>query len=321
MQKTVPNPTPQWVLPPVTEGYTYFENCKDNPFRYTSQKFQMINAWWLADASLLAYADIDFAAPAFQRAGLTVDGNHLLRGSGASTTKCYVLYNDEMVVVAFRGTEIPREGHIHDSLKDWEIDATIPLVKDAQGGFVHRGFKESLDDMWLLLKSRLDRLRSEKPDRGFWFTGHSLGAALATLAAHRYGNARALYTFGSPLVGDSGFKAAFDQNGISTYRFVNHSDIVTRAPPFGPYDPPPPQVGDYEHVGQLKYIDSQGNILDDPGYWAIIRDGYLRDFDHVLNDLGHLRLDQIPKIPESHFTDHGPIFYSIKIWNNYDKDR
>ncbi|MGH9759262.1 MAG: hypothetical protein ACREAC_00315, partial [Blastocatellia bacterium] len=50
MQKTVPNPTPQWVLPPVTEGYEYFENCKDNPFRYTSQKFQMINAWWLADA-------------------------------------------------------------------------------------------------------------------------------------------------------------------------------------------------------------------------------------------------------------------------------
>ncbi|MCA9453043.1 MAG: hypothetical protein KC584_10520, partial [Nitrospira sp.] len=71
----------------------------------------------------------------------------------------------------------------------------------------------------------LDGLKEEKRDRTFWFTGHSLGAALATLAADRYGDVQGLYTFGSPLVGDEGFARDFY---VSGYRFVNNNDVVAR---------------------------------------------------------------------------------------------
>ena len=67
-------------------------------------------------------------------------------------------------------------------------------------------------------------------------TGNSLGAALATLAADRYGNVQGVYTFGSPKVGNDVFKEKFI---VKTYSIVNNKDIVTRVPP----------PGIYKHVG------------------------------------------------------------------------
>ncbi|MCX5893209.1 MAG: lipase family protein, partial [Deltaproteobacteria bacterium] len=91
---------------------------------------------------------------------------------------------------------------------------------------MHRGFQAALDEVWERLHDYLEG--KENARRTVWFTGHSLGAALATLAASRYGKVRGLYTFGSPRVGDLDFKQAFL---VPTYRFVNHDDLVTRVPP------------------------------------------------------------------------------------------
>jgi pimeloyl-ACP methyl ester carboxylesterase len=66
-----------------------------------------------------------------------------------------------------------------------------------------------------------------------WFTGHSLGGALATLAADRHGDSAAVYTFGSPLVGDDAFAAGFNNRHEGrSFRYVNGDDLVTRVPPF-----------------------------------------------------------------------------------------
>lgn len=65
-------------------------------------------------------------------------------------------------------------------------------------------------------------------------TGHSLGGALALLAAayiHSiYVNVDQLYTMGQPRVGNNNF-AQFMTNLIpNTFRIVNYADVVPRIP-------------------------------------------------------------------------------------------
>ena len=75
------------------------------------------------------------------------------------------------------------------------------LTESGQGGKVHRGFKHALAEVWEE-KGLFEYIKSrDTSNRTIWFTGHSLGAALATLAANRYGKAQGLYTFGSPAWG------------------------------------------------------------------------------------------------------------------------
>jgi triacylglycerol lipase len=111
--------------------------------------------------------------------------------------------------------------------KDIMADARIRLVPLANGGSVHRGFN-ALDAIYDKLKHRLRELQQEKPSRPSFFTGHSLGAAPATLAAERFGFVQGLYTFGSPRVGDAAFKDGFRVK--SAFRTVHNNDIVTRVP-------------------------------------------------------------------------------------------
>jgi hypothetical protein len=75
----------------------------------------------------------------------------------------------------------------------------------------------------------------------FFFTGHSLGCGLSSLAVPdvitnspiRPGGARQLlhYNFASPRVGDPQFAYAMNGNGVPTFRVVNTEDIVPDAPP------------------------------------------------------------------------------------------
>ena len=138
--------------------------------------------------------------------------------------------------------------------------------------------------------------------RKIWMTGHSLGAALATLAADRYGNVQGVYTFGSPRVGDGAFKKNFE---VEAYRIVNNKDIVTRVPP----------PGRYKHVGDIKFIDADGNIhdhvIEKEGLPDLPRDElYGQENSNQQNKRGFMSL-----IPDS-FKDHVPLLYTIHLWNN-----
>lgn len=319
MPKILPPETPENVFPP-NEGYTYFENHRDHPFRHRSRKFEMVNAWWLADAALLAYAEPNFAIPKFQDAGLQVQGSQPFSGP---STQCYVVHNDDFVIISFRGTQVYKPGLqrklvdiLRDVVDDVVADVRFTLVNSEQGGCVHCGFKGALSEVWEAVEQHLNQLKQENPDRPFFFTGHSLGAALATLAADKYGSVRALYTFGSPKVGDEEFKNDFY---VNTYRFVNNNDIVPKVPPLAPYDPLRLAPGIYHHVGQLKYIDAAGEVHDNPGRWYRLLDGFRGEFGHLFNALGRLRSGWVWELPDDHLTDHAPLFYAIHIWNNYEK--
>jgi pimeloyl-ACP methyl ester carboxylesterase len=72
------------------------------------------------------------------------------------------------------------------------------------------------------------------PDSSVVVTGHSLGGAVATLAATYLRKADItadLYTYGSPRVGDVAFADAASAKGKgSTYRIVNKKDPVPHVP-------------------------------------------------------------------------------------------
>lgn len=89
----------------------------------------------------------------------------------------------------------------------------------------------------------------------FFFTGHSLGAGLSSLAVPDVSTNSNLkpssvtmvhYNFGSPRVGDPAFAAAMNTStSIPTYRVVNTEDLVPMAPP--PLSLSGPML--YEHIG------------------------------------------------------------------------
>jgi hypothetical protein len=299
VREILPEITWDKIAPPYPD-YPYFQGIDAYPFRPRADAFDMVNAWWLIEASTLAYAEEDFAREKFQCAGFKE-----IKFFSGNSTQCYVANNDDFLILVFRGTEIrrrPDRSDYHNIIADLEADADIPLVDSGQGGKVHQGFKDALDEVWEK-EGLLDYLRNhENGQRTLWFTGHSLGAALATLAARRYGNVARLYTYGSPRVGDLDFKNGFQ---LKNYRFVNNNDIVTKVPP-------PPL---YQHVGDLEYIDSQGLIHVD----SDAQEGQVQDIQaeisSFLNSLERIRTSLDALIPEA-IVDHVPILYSTYIWNN-----
>src|SRR5262249_28042845 len=121
-------------------------------------------------------------------------------------------------------------------------------------GKVHEGFRDALDVVWPDLEARLAKI---SPGRQVWFSGHSLGAALATLAADRYVNTRGVCTFGSPRVGDPAFAKAFDTRLAGrSLRFVNDNDVVPHVPP--------PLPTPYRHVETTRCIAPDGRVSGAP---------------------------------------------------------
>jgi len=286
-------------LAPPYKDYEFFKDCDKLPFRYQANIFDMVNAWWLIEASTLVYAEPDFVTEKFkQNAGFTD-----VKFFENKATQCFVANNEKFAIVVFRGSEARlREGDSDPGyiFADWMANFNfLPEAWD-QGGNVHRGFKAALLEVWTDLEDYVSNL--QKDNLKIWITGHSLGAALATLAADRYGNVQGLYTYGSPRVGDQDFRKDFN---VNTYRFVNNSDIVTKVPP--------PRM--YCHVGELKYIDSEGIIHDNTNRWERWSDEIQGKFNNVFNALGQARKGFTEVLLEP-IVDHVPTLYAIHIWNN-----
>ncbi len=209
--KPIPPATPQHVLPPNLD-HEYFKDGARHPFRHDAGGFELVNAWWLAEAALLTYAPVEFASQQFRNAGWTVDDDQPF--SGASTL-CYVAHSPDAVIVAFRGTRVLKPGTapslaaLREVVADISTDGRVTLIESGHGGVVHCGFHAALEQIWAAeLQPCLTRLKAANPARTIWLTGHSLGGALATLAAARLAGVTGLYTFGSPRVGDRAVRAA-----------------------------------------------------------------------------------------------------------------
>lgn len=298
MQKPLPPPSLDLVFHPAHDSaYVHFENGEHHPFDPAPNGLPRLNAWWLADAALLTYWPPSAASAIFQRAGLESEFIE------AGTTQCYLAWQPQWLVAAFRGTEPDQWGDVFDDLKF----AQVPW----RAGRVHGGFKGALDRIWPRLSARLQHLSA---GRTIWFAGHSLGAALATLAADLFPDARGVCTLGSPRVGDETFAAAFDLKfGHRSLRYVHDSDVVTHAPP------PLVFLDRFQHVGLRRFIDQAGAISGGepviPHFFAdLIGDGL-----HVLEMIKGLNTGALTH-PPKFLLDHMPRAYAVTIWNDFDRN-
>lgn len=254
-----------------------------NPFDPDASGFSPVNAWWLSEAATLVYSDEGTVRDIFRRKTPL----HEFRAFSVGGTQCFVAWNQEFAIVAFRGTEIsPRKGSRRDFSeihRDIVTDADIRTSDFGDGTHVHRGFAEQFELVWE--GEGLGAFVRDLPARTVWFTGHSLGAALATLAAARAERINGLYTFGSPRVGDEAFAVALVNRlagrGLEHYRFVNGSDLVTTVP----VTTFPPTIS-FKHTGTLREF---------PG---------VRSFSTING------------IPSS-LEDHIPTIYATHLWNAY----
>ena len=160
-------------------------------------------------------------------------------------TECYVLTCPENYIVVFRGTEPT----------SWEdIKADVQFRK--KGG-IHRGFKAALDDVW---DDLFDDYNKNSEGKQLVVTGHSLGAALATLYSHRISDSNSVcYTFGSPRTGTP---KQTKKMVFTAYRFRNNNDIVTKVPP--------EFLGFSHKSDKTTYFDIDGNVKEGYSRWYMI---------------------------------------------------
>jgi hypothetical protein len=126
------------------------------------------------------------------------------------------------------------------------------------GGKVHREFFRAYNIIKTQVRSPINFLLKMFPQAQILVTGHSLGAALATLAAvdlkrqHQTANIQ-LFTFGSPRVGNRAFvKSVYTLFPLGTiYRIVNAGDIVPHVPVLSQ---------GYIHVGIEVWYPNQINL-------------------------------------------------------------
>jgi hypothetical protein len=141
------------------------------------------------------------------------------------------------IFITYRGSE---------STTDFLRDATaIRSTSSAYGeGQVHKGFQQQTEALFLDISGHVKATMKANPDLPVYFTGHSLGGAVARMAVSRVmtnldrgdskGQIGGVYTFGGPAIGDQTFEKNWNQrlaaHGASYIRVRNEEDPVPLLP-------------------------------------------------------------------------------------------
>ena len=220
--------------------------------RHKEQITQMERALIAAKLSAHAYKSEKAAKAACKKMGFP--WCKLISRDGA---ECLVVKDRNDLWFAFRGTEPSK---LNDVMAD------LNLIKNAAkaGGKVHSGFQQEVNDLWMDILAEIEHNQQLKVQKDIYMTGHSLGAAMATIAATRHSPVE-LFTFGSPRVGG----AKFIKNIKCPHlRFMNNNDIVCRVPPAW--------LG-FRHHGEMIYFGRNGNKQPKPT-WADMFYGVLNSW-------------------------------------------
>jgi triacylglycerol lipase len=198
----------------------------------------LASARFLCEASALAYLPEATGRPRFA-AELGLDA----RLFSAGNTQAWIGVDDANIVVAFRGTESPAT---LDGLKDVLLTDAMNLLVVPEGRFghdlsaagvgarFHKGFVDALATIWDPLATAVEA-EVKRRDRPVWLTGHSLGGALALLAAwllkRRFVPVHEVCTFGAPMIGNKVASEAFNREFAGrVFRYVNGRDPVPKLP-------------------------------------------------------------------------------------------
>lgn len=139
---------------------------------------------------------------------------------------------DGVMYIAFAGTENKTDAKVDLNIGDVRVPAEWTRASDPAVR-AHKGFTELYAKLRSSVVTAL--LRANTSARLVVMCGHSLGGALATLAAldaasmATKGSQVHLYTFGAPQVGDGAFAELFDSRVPKAVRVVNPFDPVPRS--------------------------------------------------------------------------------------------
>jgi pimeloyl-ACP methyl ester carboxylesterase len=209
------------------EASDFFSRVALPPFDASASTYVEGNALWLAELSRLVYRHdteegINPPRPTRSSYLARVAGWRQRRfflctdtDTQAMLLTCGQGPTPDFAVLVFRGTDSPRDRRTNTAIG-------LQFLARHQIG-VHQGFQRALDSVWEDVEGELAQLCCP-----IFYTGHSLGGALATLAAARRAP-HATYTFGSPRVGNRAFAQSLTHARI--YRVVDAIDVVTMLPP------------------------------------------------------------------------------------------
>jgi len=167
-------------------------------------------------------------------------------------------------LVSFRGSTYA--GSLHGNVAQLHTDldvaqVEVPVEWGCRSCYVHKGFLNAWQE---LEQEVLSALRGSGCEgSGLVLTGHSLGGALATLAAwplsrlHGFHLSR-IYTFESPRVGGTAFASAWNDaiaKEVPAFRVTHGGDPITRMPCF---------FGAFRHVLHEVRHEEDGGYTVDP---------------------------------------------------------
>ncbi|KAA8909556.1 Alpha/Beta hydrolase protein [Sphaerosporella brunnea] len=148
------------------------------------------------------------------------------------------------IVLAFRGSH---------SVRNWLTNLAASMVRLSwcSGCKIHEGFYSAYQDEADVIIPALTALRKQYPSYKVVATGHSLGGALAQIAAtdlRMRGFEVTTYTYGSPRIGNENL-CKFMSDAGTNYRVTHTDDPVPRLPLM---------LMGYQHVSPEYHIKTDG---------------------------------------------------------------
>lgn len=284
----------------------------------TPAKHDSVTAYLLALCNYYTYPDlsqikdykssnelIDSLVTKFQPYG--IDSCYYLENK-LTSTNLVIFESDNSLIISFRGSE--NKGGIKNIYRDWiktDLDATMAAVADWDSVYLHQGFVNAYFSIKDTLIQTLDAINQYH--KKIYLTGHSLGGALAIVAAtdFKWNNiaTTAVYTYGAPKVGGTAFKQFYDSLNIPSFCYINENDMVTKLPPsksfwtkeYCPcYDVS--FCGQYQNIG-IKYI--------------------INEYHNIINEKQNKLLDGLKKYKAGSVERHSIAEYCSRIFYIYFK--
>ncbi|WP_017301507.1 lipase family protein [Nodosilinea nodulosa] len=169
----------------------------------------------------------------------------------------FLLESDEDSILVFRGTQRTAEwvGNIY-AVQQPYLDPTTGKTL----GNIHTGFRRIADS--IINPLAVDAVKQIDPAKPCYVSGHSLGAALATvlaldiaLAVPELRPQLRVYVYASPRVGDPTFASSYAKILPNSFRITNLADTI-------PMMPPTKLRAEFVHVGEeWAFLSQGGDIL------------------------------------------------------------
>lgn len=169
-------------------------------------------------------------------------------------------HTNSLIVISFRGSR---------SLDNWltNLDFELTSTDICADCTAHHGFWSSWVDARDTVLPAVKTLAAQYPHYKIAVTGHSLGGAIAPFAAAQLRNQGlgvALYTFGSPRIGDAAISDYISNQPGGNYRVTHWNDPVPKVPLV---------IMGYAHVSPEYYIGVKNKVDVKEGNIKIYKGG------------------------------------------------